>query len=531
REFNQEGNWETRKSKRVAKLDQEGNQIYNAKGWRETKSIKLNDWDSKKKLLEWRENWSALLNEKSRKHGLDRNYSHKSFEEQGRIEKPEIRLTREEYQFEQRQKERSEKKGIEYQPTTFYAKKNEEVKAYNRSLSSVLHLQDYKTEESFNELFKQVRRRNVYNQEKIEATKKIAERAKEYVDFPVAKKVYTDFHSPTNKWKQKLERDVHNLNAKKSFIKGLIHDYAEDPSSALKYGYSIDNFKEEVGEELQRLEKQQQDFQEEQEKYRELKQASALSLAYQQELLKQEFEAVYQDDYHLSYEEMDYAVELMKDYQIKLPVNEIEDEYRKSNQRHLNTHVPAWKQAKNTLVTLNIYDSTLRKLENQKHLSPQNLKNNHIKYDTFHRLKEQYVNTLQELAPWIDEEIKQAFPEHMNDDILEQADVETKSFLLEKYHVLSEEEQQSIINIDHFMKEALEESKSNYHTINQLQKTNENHYDKEDYQTQSDKYRHIAEGIVSMFQEMAKQRSPDRSKNNRDRTKTFRRKGTDGRVL
>src|SRR5699024_10284744 len=96
REFNQEGNWETRKSKRVPKLDQEGNQIYNAKGWRETKSIKLNDWDSKKKLLEWRENWSALLNEKSRKHGLDRTYSHKSFEEQGRIEKPEIRLTRSE---------------------------------------------------------------------------------------------------------------------------------------------------------------------------------------------------------------------------------------------------------------------------------------------------------------------------------------------------------------------------------------------------------------------------------------------------
>src|SRR5699024_6310164 len=80
REFDQEGNWETRKSKRVPKLDNEGNQMYNAKGWRETKSVKLNDWESKKKLLEWRENWSMMLNEISRKYGLDRTYSHKSFQ-------------------------------------------------------------------------------------------------------------------------------------------------------------------------------------------------------------------------------------------------------------------------------------------------------------------------------------------------------------------------------------------------------------------------------------------------------------------
>src|SRR5699024_7514009 len=46
RAFDEHGNWEKRKSKRVPVLDDNGDQIYNDKGWKVTKSIKLNDWDS-----------------------------------------------------------------------------------------------------------------------------------------------------------------------------------------------------------------------------------------------------------------------------------------------------------------------------------------------------------------------------------------------------------------------------------------------------------------------------------------------------
>src|SRR5699024_7589024 len=138
---------------------------------------------------------------------------------------PEIRLTREEYQFEKRQKEKAENQGIEYEPTTYYAKKNEEVKAYNRSISHVVNLQDYKTEDNFNELFNNVRRQNYYDKDKIEATKKMVERAKGYVDFSIAKKLYTDFHSQANNWKQKLERDANIINVKKDFYNQFFKDY------------------------------------------------------------------------------------------------------------------------------------------------------------------------------------------------------------------------------------------------------------------------------------------------------------------
>src|SRR5699024_2304734 len=74
REFDQEGNWEKRKSKRVPVLDDDGEQMYNEKGWRMTRSVKLNDWDKKSTLMKWRKNWATKLNEKSVKFGLNKEY-------------------------------------------------------------------------------------------------------------------------------------------------------------------------------------------------------------------------------------------------------------------------------------------------------------------------------------------------------------------------------------------------------------------------------------------------------------------------
>lgn len=532
REFNENGNWENRKSKRVPKLDEEGNQIYNSKGWRETKSVKLNDWDNRNKLLEWRKTWSELLNEKSKEYGLDKTYSHKSFKDQGKIEKPEIRLTREEYQFEKRQKEYMKNQGIEYQPTTYYAKKNEEVKVYNRSISNVINLQNYKTEDNFNELFNSIRHKNYYNKEKIEATQKMVERAKGYVDYPISKKLYTDFHSQANNWKQKLERDANTINVKKDFYNQLFDDYERNPKLVEQFGFSSSNFKSEVKEELEELEKAGNKFDEELDKFKELREASELSFDYQKELLEHEFDTVYNSNHNLTHEEMNYAVQLMKDYQIKLPLEEIKNEYQKSSpENDYSLYTPAWKQANDTLFTISIYNRTVNKLDRElDDLSPDEYKNNRIEYQTFVRLKDQYTQKLNDLSPLINEELKQAFPERINDEVLDESNVETKSLLLEKYYQLSEKEQQSI-NIDDLMQEALEESNTKYNAVNQLQQSNEHNHDKEDYKAYSDKYSNIVSGIVSMFEEMSKQRTNDKMRNNKDRTKAFRRKGADGREL
>src|SRR5699024_5233659 len=217
REFNEEGEWEKRKSKRVPVLDDEGNQVFDEKGWRKTRSDKLNDNDKKDNLIKWRENWSEKLNEKSREYDLNKLYSEKSFEDQGRLEKAEIRLTRNEYQFERRQKEQYENNGLEYKPTTYYAKKNEEIKVYNQNLSNVIHLEDYKTNRNYNDIFDNIRNSQPYNEDRIESTKMMVDRVKGYVTYSVAKDLYNDFYSETNKWKLKLKRDVTSLNSRKEF--------------------------------------------------------------------------------------------------------------------------------------------------------------------------------------------------------------------------------------------------------------------------------------------------------------------------
>src|SRR5699024_4617869 len=114
----------------------------------------------------------------------------------------------------------------------------------------VIHLKDYKVNKNFNDIFDRVRKDQPHNEERIEATRKMVERAKGYIDYPTAKNLYNDFHSETSKWKLKLKRDVTALNAKKDFYNNLINEYAKDRSSVIKHGYSVDDFEKEVAKDL-----------------------------------------------------------------------------------------------------------------------------------------------------------------------------------------------------------------------------------------------------------------------------------------
>src|SRR5699024_5009527 len=366
REFNEEGEWEKRKSKRVPVLDDEGNQVFDEKGWRKTRSVKLNDFDKRDTLIKWRENWSEKLNEKSREYDLNKLYSEKSFEDQGRLEKAEIRLTRNEYQFERRQKEQYENNCLEYKHTTYYAKKNEEIKVYNQNLSNVIHLEDYKTNRNYNDIFDNIRNSQPYNEDRIESTKMMVDRVKGYVTYSVAKDLYNDFYSETNKWKLKLKRDVTSLNSRKEFYNNLINEYARNKNSVIQYGYTANGFEKEVAKDLDEIGDVQQTIEEEMSKFKELKYASYKAFEYQKDILQQEFYAIYGEaNDSLNDDEKNYTIQLMKDYQICLPEDEIKEEYLKSEKRESeNVYVPAWKQAKDTIVSLNIYNRTLNKLEN-----------------------------------------------------------------------------------------------------------------------------------------------------------------------
>lgn len=536
RPFDENGNWEKRKSKRVPKLDDEGNQIYNSKGWRVTRSVKINDWDSDYKFNQWREKWSEILNEKSKEYGLDRTYSDKSFEEQGRLEKAEIRLTREEYQFEKRMKEEAEINDIEYQPTTYYAKKNQEVKEYNKKLSNVIHLQDYKTNKNYKSVFDNIRSNQPYNEERIEATKKMVDRAKGYVNYSIAKDLYNDFHDETSKWKLKLKRDATTLNSKKEFYNHLIEEYAKNKESVVKYGYSIDNFKQEVAKDLEHeVKEKHSELESEINKFNELKDAAHVSYSFQKDILQNEFYAIYGDSEHFfTDDEKNFAVQLMKDYQICLPEDKIKEEYLKSiEQGSEHKYVPAWKQAKDTIVSLNIYERTLNKLENinTDNLTAEDRKDTEIKYRTFTNLKSMYTDILSHLEPLIDEELKMTFNDIPSDEVLYNTSVEVKSALLEKHHNLTDEQQKDI-SFNQLMTMTLKEKESQYdHVAQKINDLDDKDRHKDAYNDVAKQYNRIIDGIIAMFEEMSRNKQNDRFIKGRDSTKTFRRKGADGKEI
>ncbi|MGR5975920.1 MobA/MobL family protein [Bacillus paranthracis] len=62
------------------------------------------NWNDKETLLKWRESYAEKVNEWYKKMNIPERISHESYEKQGLNKIPRLRLTREEYQFEERQK-------------------------------------------------------------------------------------------------------------------------------------------------------------------------------------------------------------------------------------------------------------------------------------------------------------------------------------------------------------------------------------------------------------------------------------------
>src|SRR5699024_6754271 len=147
--------------------------------------------------------------------------------------------------------------------------------------------------------------------------------------------------------------------------------------------------------------------------------------------------------------------QLMKNHQIKLPLEEIKNDFHLQEDKQNRYDTPAWKQARDTLFTLRIYNRTLNKMErnSNENKTPQELKEESIKFITFNNLKEQYKHTLSQLEPLVDEELKNTFSSYINVnttqetpmgmvdiDDLEHVNVEVKSYVLEKYNDLSGKE-------------------------------------------------------------------------------------------
>ena len=137
RPFNNDGTWWKFKSKKEYIKNENGDFVLDANGNKKSRKIDLTGWNHKEKAIQWRENLADKINEKLKENGLDVQVSHLSYEDQGLHKLPKNRLTREEFYIEKKEKERTEKEGLEYIPVTTYGKLNAEIEAYNQELYEI----------------------------------------------------------------------------------------------------------------------------------------------------------------------------------------------------------------------------------------------------------------------------------------------------------------------------------------------------------------------------------------------------------
>lgn len=92
RPFNEDGTWGDKQRKEYI-LDRNGEKIYNKnKRTYKCRTVQTTDWNSKEKAEEWRSAWAELLNISLAERSIDERVDHRSFERQGKEEKPTIHL-------------------------------------------------------------------------------------------------------------------------------------------------------------------------------------------------------------------------------------------------------------------------------------------------------------------------------------------------------------------------------------------------------------------------------------------------------
>lgn len=534
REFNQDGTWNKNKSKRINVLDKEGTQVLDEKGWKVTKSVKINDWNSKSTLMKWRENFAETLNEKSKVFGYDLTFSHKSYEEQGLEIKPTERLSLENYQYEKRLKEEAKTQGKEYEPKTYFGKKNEEIKSYNEKFvqaskehSAVVSIQDYKNEKEINDSFKiQKTNSRPLTTEEVNAHKVIGKRAKSFVNFNIANRMMNEFNNPRNSWKLQLDTEKTKLDVSERFNKKVLSDYREDPSSVLKYGYSLDTFQKDIKNQVSELRISQDRFEKKQEQFNSIQHDSRIVFDYQKDVLESEFAVVYDGENHdeVSLNEKAFALDTMKETNEIIPFQELKEHYQtRAKQNEYEMVVPLWKQAKQTMTSIKIYQRSIDKFNRMDKDIPE-LHKEIIQARTFADLKEQYEGYIQDIEPYINTDLaKKGFaPEIQNHDI------EMKVTLLEAYDRLSVLEKEQLNHV-----KFLEDVQAQQETIHgQLDSDKGNDSKAHIKQTMKEQTQNIINQLFMAIQQQAQHdQSRDSGRNMRNRTAQRRRRGTDGREL
>ncbi|RAZ73486.1 MobQ family relaxase [Planococcus halotolerans] len=130
RPFNEDGSWGQKKMRQY-EYDEKGDILRTEDGKKVFQTVPSTDWNERETLVKWRMNYAEAINQSFKEHGINKEVSALSFEEQGLDRIAEVRLDRNEYQYVKRM----EAKGLEAK--TFYHQLNQEIRKTNAEIKQL----------------------------------------------------------------------------------------------------------------------------------------------------------------------------------------------------------------------------------------------------------------------------------------------------------------------------------------------------------------------------------------------------------
>lgn len=293
RPFEKDGSWGFKK-KRVPKVV-DGKIQYKENGKPVTVSVPVNDWYDKKTMLNWRDTFAELVNEKYKEKGLSERVSSKSYAEQGLDKKPKKRLTWQEYKLERDAKQHAEQAGIKYKPITEKGKLNQEINNFNKIQEAISTkeklLSDYRikfSNELLNEL-NMVRKKLHFDDKDWKSIKLVARRVGGFVDFEKS----LDNAKLVTKWNEKLERDYRELKTEMNVLSAAKNDFEKSAKKVFLYGFNPGTFEADYNQKMSELNDKAVSLSKKLEKAYHLKDQSLHVLKLQKTIAKAEFEFLY----------------------------------------------------------------------------------------------------------------------------------------------------------------------------------------------------------------------------------------------
>lgn len=237
RPFNEDGTWGN-KTKTRTQYDENGNPKLNKNGNKIRKQERFAEID----INSLRSKWSNKLNFFAEREHSNRRYDSRSFEKQGREQLPLIRLSREEYRIEDKEKKRCKKEGIQYQPVTYYGKINQEINEYNQGLRNEVEINEEQKRNvsAFNELVEKYKT-NTNNK----AYQLLSNRYKHDVNYIEAKETINNMHKNASTFGRRIENERIKLELKEQYLDFVVTE-AKSNNDVTKYGFTLNNFNEEM---------------------------------------------------------------------------------------------------------------------------------------------------------------------------------------------------------------------------------------------------------------------------------------------